>query len=101
MNDEKEIIPRNVINKQDTLPVDFIIKFELELRQIPYFIVGGGITTFAIMNPSLQISYKIIVYIRKTTIKKNTQHETQTISGTLFTFCFMPNFVESTKQHVF
>lgn len=63
MYDEKEIIPRNVINKNDTLPLDFIIHFELELRQIPYFLVGGVITVFAIINPVLQIQYKAAISV--------------------------------------
>lgn len=61
MEEEKYIIPRNVLYKDDTFPVDFVIHFELEKRQIPYILVGGTIAIITFTNPTLKILYRIAI----------------------------------------
>lgn len=46
--EEKYIIPRNVINADDTFPFDFITHIEIEKRQLPYLLTGAAISVYAI-----------------------------------------------------
>jgi hypothetical protein len=58
---DKQIIPRNVLNQKDTLPVDFINHFEIEIRQIPYIITGVAGASAIIMTDLVTLKYKIII----------------------------------------
>lgn len=61
MEQNKYIIPRNVINTDDTFPFDFITHVEIEKRQIPYILVGAGVAVMVITSTGLAIPAKMIV----------------------------------------
>jgi hypothetical protein len=82
---ERQIIPRNVLSEKDTLPIDCIGHFEIEIRQIPYVIVGIAGATAIVMTDLVALKYKIIisaVSIGTTYVISMTKFEGQTI-GTL------------------
>jgi hypothetical protein len=60
---ERQIIPRNVLSEKDTLPIDFVGHFEIEIRQIPYVIVGAIGATAIIMTDLVTLKYKIIISV--------------------------------------
>lgn len=42
-------IPRNVLNEKTKYPIDFIISFNVEIRQLPYAIAGGSLGSFILL----------------------------------------------------
>ena len=58
--DEKQIIPRNVINKGDIFPIDFIVHFNVEIRQLPYIILGGCLSAVVVNKVAIGIIGKIV-----------------------------------------
>lgn len=59
--EEKYIIPRNIINADDTFPFDFITHIEIEKRQLPYLLVGTAISVYAITSHGNFIPLKLLL----------------------------------------